>query len=69
MKVIWKTIRLKILNRVFGIGYSSFYNGCAVESTVAQRYDIPYKFVDMKELMPDAYEIETEWYKNNYEKE
>jgi hypothetical protein len=44
-----------------GVEYSEFYKGCMVESMVARDYGIRTTFVNIRELMPDAIEIE-----NNY---
>ena len=41
-----------------GVEYTEFFNGCEIENHVARRYGIKRTFVDMKDLMPDAAEIE-----------
>lgn len=40
-----------------GIGYESAFTGCCVEYNVAQEYGIPYVNVNMRIVMPDAWEI------------
>ena len=46
-----------------GIDYSDAFNGCMVERDVARRYNIPSTYVNMHEFMPDAWEIEKEFFK------
>lgn len=45
-----------------GIGYSDFFRGCSIESTIARDYGIPHTQVDYRELMPDALEVERKHY-------
>lgn len=45
-----------------GVEYSEFYKGCMVESKVARDYGISTTFVNIRELMPDAIEVENNYY-------
>lgn len=40
-----------------GVGYESAFPGCYMEYKVALEYGIPYVNVDMRIVMPDAWEI------------
>ena len=44
-----------------GLRWTDFYDGCAVETITAERYEIPCAYVDMERIMPDAVEKEREW--------
>lgn len=52
-----------------GIGWSDFWAGCAIEADVARRYHIPVSHVEIRDLMPDAVEVEKSWYDSNIGKE
>ena len=45
-----------------GIGYSEVFNGCEIEHAVARAYGITETTVNMCDMMPDAAEIEKEYY-------
>lgn len=47
-----------------GVGYTEAFKGCEIERMVANAYGIHTTIVDMSEMMPDAYEIEKEYYNN-----
>jgi hypothetical protein len=60
--VSWESIQLLAEADFFiGVEYSEFFKGCMVESKVARDYGISTTFVNIRELMPDAIEVE-----NNY---
>ena len=40
-----------------GVNYESAFPGCCIEREVAQSYGIPFTFVDISIVMPDAWEI------------
>lgn len=40
-----------------GIGFETAFSGCTIEYRVALDYGIPYINVDMRMVMPDAWEI------------
>ena len=45
-----------------GVGYSECFKGCTVEADVARRYGIRSTYVDISDFMPDAAEIEKDYY-------
>ncbi len=45
-----------------GIEWAGFYNGCNVESHVAECYDIPKYLINAYQFMPDVDEIVTKHY-------
>lgn len=45
-----------------GVGYSEVFTGCHMEYRVAMEYGIPYINVDMRFVMPDAWEIQNRNY-------
>lgn len=45
-----------------GIGYSDVFHGCNVENEVARRYNIRRTYVEICDLMPDAVEVEKEYW-------
>ena len=45
-----------------GIDYSDVYDGCMVENEVARRYGIQKVGVNMRDIMPDAMEIEKNYW-------
>lgn len=45
-----------------GIGYSEVFKGCEIEMDVAKSYGIPNTYVAVEEFMPDAAELEKEYY-------
>lgn len=45
-----------------GIGYSDAFKGCEIESDVAQYYNIPMTRVSVADMMPDAAEIEKQYW-------
>lgn len=47
-----------------GISYSEIYKGCAAERNIARDYGIRSTYVEMHELMPDAVDIEREFFKS-----
>lgn len=47
------------------IDYSSYYSGCMIEKDVASEYGIPHTYISMRDMMPDAVEIERN--KTHYE--
>lgn len=47
-----------------GIGYSDFFHGCSVENDIAQKYGIQCTFVNVRELMPDAIEVEENYWRS-----
>lgn len=49
-----------------GIGYSDFFKGCEIETDVAKHYGIPMTTVTMEEMMPDAAEIEKQYWEDLY---
>lgn len=49
-----------------GVPYSEVFSGCQVEYTIAERYNIPRTAVMIAELMPDAAQIEQEYYSTKY---
>ena len=49
-----------------GIGYSDVFKGCNIERDVARSYGIRITEVCIDEMMPDAAEIEREYYNNMY---
>lgn len=40
-----------------GVGFEEAFRGCTIEYRVAMDYGIPYVNVDMRRVMPDAWEI------------
>lgn len=66
-KAIWylgKSIQLLANADYFiGVEYRDFFDGCVIESDVARRYDIPSTYVRADELMPDAIEVERNFWK------
>ena len=49
-----------------GIGYSECFKGCQIEKDVAAAYGIPFTTVQVEEMMPDAAEIEKNYYSTLY---
>ena len=47
-----------------GVGYSDFFKGCEIECAVARSYGIRMANVEMHEVMPDAVQIEKEYWNN-----
>lgn len=45
-----------------GIGYTELFKGCNAESSIARDYEIKSTHVDVFELMPDAADIERDFY-------
>ena len=43
-----------------GVGYTNYFHGCSIEAEVAKAYGIRHIQVSIEDVMPDAYEIETE---------
>ena len=50
-----------------GIEYTEAFPGCYIESDVAHHYGIPVFTVDIRFLMPDAFEIATHYYEHKFE--
>lgn len=46
-----------------GVDYTEAFSGCNVESEVARRYGIPSTDVKIYEMMPDAAEVEKEYWR------
>lgn len=47
-----------------GIDYNEFWKGCLTEAHIAQMYGIPMTCVQLSELMPDAVEVQNEYWRN-----
>lgn len=47
-----------------GIDYSDFWHGCETENNIARRYGIPSTYVNVREFMPDAREVEENYWRN-----
>lgn len=47
-----------------GIEYSEFFKGCEIENKVAMSYGIRSTYVNMRDLMPDAVEVERAYWDN-----
>lgn len=66
-KAIWylgKAIQLMADADYFiGAEYPDFFRGCAIENEVARSYGIPSTYVRLHELMPDAVEVERNYWK------
>ena len=45
-----------------GVEWTDFYKGCSIERTVARDYGIRSTFVDTHFLMPDAVDVEREFW-------
>ena len=43
-----------------GIEYDERYDGCVTETVVARRYDIPRFVVEIRDIMPDIYDPESD---------
>lgn len=66
-KAIWylgKAIQLLAGADYFiGVDYQDFFKGCAIENEVARSYGIPSTYVRLHELMPDAVEVERNYWR------
>lgn len=47
-----------------GIDYNEFWKGCLTEAHIAQMYGIPTTCVQLSELMPDAVQVQNEYWRN-----
>jgi hypothetical protein len=47
-----------------GIEYSEFFHGCSIENEIAARYGIQHTSVRVIELMPDAIEVEENYWRS-----
>lgn len=47
-----------------GVEYEQFWEGCDIETRVAQSYGIPCTLVDARKLMPDVEEVLNEYWRN-----
>ena len=45
-----------------GVNYTEFFKGCMVESKVAMEYGIRSTYVNIHEMMPDAVDVEREYW-------
>ncbi|MBO5025963.1 MAG: hypothetical protein J6C86_07470 [Bacteroidaceae bacterium] len=45
-----------------GVDYSEFYKGCSVERTIARDYGIRSTIVEMNVVMPDAVDVERDFF-------
>lgn len=55
--------RMAAADYFIGIGYSDVFKGCEIERDIAASYGIPIATVSVEEMMPDAYEIQKEYWK------
>lgn len=66
-KAIWylgKSIQLLADADYFiGVDYPDFFKGCAIENEVARSYGIPNTYVILHELMPDAKDVEINYWR------
>ena len=67
-RAVWylgKSIQLMAQADYFiGVEYSDFFRGCEVENTVARMYGIRSTHVNIREMMPDAIEVERMYWEN-----
>lgn len=56
--------RLSEADCFIGIDYNEFWKGCLMEAQIAQMYGIPMTHVKLEELMPDAVEVQEEYWRN-----
>jgi hypothetical protein len=47
-----------------GIAYSEVFKGCKIETEVAQAYGIRSTYINLYDMMPDAMEIERNFFNN-----
>lgn len=56
--------RLSEADYFIGIDYNEFWKGCLTEARIAQMHGIPMTCVQLAELMPDAVEVQNEYWRN-----
>lgn len=61
--------RMAAADYFIGIGYSEVFKGCQAEFEIANAYGIPTTRVQIYEMMPDAAEVEKEYFNVVYPKE
>lgn len=59
--------RMAAADYFIGIGYSDAFRGCEIERDTAAYYGIPIATVSLEEMMPDAYEIQKEYWRKEVE--
>ena len=45
-----------------GVEYTDFFFGCRIESEIARDYGIKSTYINVREIMPDAIEVEGIWW-------